>query len=90
MTPRDLIGQLYVVRIECDKCDRRGRYSLASVVEQIGIDGKLTDWLQQLTWDCLSKRLPGLSDPCGVRMPDLLTFSAPSGGCFTHARGEEK
>jgi hypothetical protein len=78
MTPRELIGQLYVLRIECDKCDRRGRYSLASVVEQIGIDGKLTDWLQQLTRDCARKRSSVLSDPCAARMPDLLRLSRPS------------
>jgi hypothetical protein len=29
MTPRDLVGKLYVLRVECEKCDRRGRYSPA-------------------------------------------------------------
>jgi hypothetical protein len=42
MTPRDLVGKLYVLRAECDKCGRRGRYSLRSVVEKIGMDG---NWL---------------------------------------------
>jgi hypothetical protein len=26
MTPRDLIGKLDVLRVECAKCDRRGQY----------------------------------------------------------------
>jgi hypothetical protein len=37
------------------KCGRRGRYSLASVADQIGLDGKLTDSLNVLTRDCPRK-----------------------------------
>jgi hypothetical protein len=75
MTPRDLVGKLYVLRVECDKCGRRGRYSVASLVDNIGLDGKLTDWLYQLTRDCPRKQSPGLSDPCGARCPELLKLS---------------
>jgi len=80
MTPRDLVGKLYVLRVECDKCGRRGRYSPGSVVEKIGVDGKLTDWLYQLTWDCPRKQSPGLADACGARTPDLLKVARPTGG----------
>jgi hypothetical protein len=52
MTPRDLVGKLYVLRVECDKCGRRGQYGLGSLVDKIGLDGKLTDWLYQLPRDC--------------------------------------
>ena len=46
ITPRDLVdGKLWVLRVECDKCGRRGRYSVGRVVESIGMDGKLRDWL---------------------------------------------
>jgi hypothetical protein len=74
MTPRDLIGQLYLLRVECDKCGRRGRYSIASLVDKIGLDGKLTDWLHQLTRDW------GLPDPCGATCPDLLRLARWVGG----------
>ena len=78
--PRDLIGQLCVLPVECDKGGRRGRYSIASLVDKIGLDGKLTDWLYQLTRDCPRKQSPGLSDPCGARCPDLLKLARGAGG----------
>jgi hypothetical protein len=70
LTPRDLIGRLDVLRVECAKCDRAGQYRLAALVDQIGIDGKLTDWLSVLTEDCPCKA--SYSDPCGATCPDLL------------------
>jgi len=45
------------------------RYRVAKVAETIGWDGKLTDWLYDLTADCPRKRSPGLADPCGARYP---------------------
>jgi hypothetical protein len=71
LTPRDLVEKLDVLRVECDKCGRSGRYRVLRPAEQIGWDGKLTDWLYNLTKDCPRKHSPGLSDPCGVRCPDL-------------------
>jgi hypothetical protein len=70
LTPRDLIEKLDVLRVECDKCGRSGRYRVLRLAEQIGWDGKLTDWLYGLTKDC--PQSPGLSDPCGMKCPDLL------------------
>jgi len=77
MTPRDLVGRLYVLRVECG---RRGQYSLASLVDKIGLDGKLTDFLYGLTRDSPRKQSPGPADPCGVRCPDLLKLARGAGG----------
>ena len=41
---RDLVGKLEVLRLECDKCGRHGRYRLDRLIEQYGIDAKLFDW----------------------------------------------
>jgi hypothetical protein len=78
ITPRDLVGKLHLLHVECLKCDRRGRYRLASIVNDIGLDGKLTNWLYVLTRDCPRRRSPGLFDPCAARMPNLLRLSRPS------------
>jgi hypothetical protein len=75
ITPADLVGKLDILRVECTRCERRGQYRVSTVIEQIGEDGKLTDWLYRLTLDCPRKTAPGLSDPCGARMPDLLEVS---------------
>lgn len=71
LTPFDLVEKLAVLRVECQKCGRAGRYPVAKLAETIGWDGKLTDWLYDLTKDCPRKRSPGLADPCGARCPDL-------------------
>jgi hypothetical protein len=41
---RDLIGKLEVLRVECDKCGRKGQYRVDQLIEQYGIDAKLFDW----------------------------------------------
>jgi hypothetical protein len=45
LTPRDLVGKLDVLRVECEKCGRSCRYGVTTPVGQIGWDAKLTDWL---------------------------------------------
>jgi hypothetical protein len=71
LTPRDLVEKLAVLRVECQKCGRSGRYRVTTLAKQIGWDGKLTNWLYDLTKDCPRKNSAGLSDACGARCPDL-------------------
>jgi hypothetical protein len=73
LTPRGLIGRLAVLRVECAKCDRAGPYRVSALAEQIGMDGKLADWLSGLTNDC--PRKANDSDPCGASCRDLLTIA---------------
>jgi hypothetical protein len=71
LTPVDLIGKLAILRVEREKCGRSGRYRVDRLVQQLGHDAKLTDWLANITADCPRKLKPGYSDPCGARCPDL-------------------
>jgi hypothetical protein len=48
LTPRHLVEKLDVLRVECMKCGRSGRYRVLRFAEQIGWDSKLTDWLYSL------------------------------------------
>jgi len=66
---RDLVGKLEVLRVECDKCGRKGQYRLDRLIEQYGIDAKLFDWEPEA--DCPRKQAKNLNDICGVRCPDL-------------------
>jgi hypothetical protein len=75
----DLIGRLSMLRVTCDKCDRAGLYRVDKLALQHGEDGRLTDWLYDLTKDCARKNAPGLSDPCAARMPDLLRLAGRGG-----------
>jgi hypothetical protein len=71
LTPADLIGNLLVLRITCDKYDRAGQYRVDKLVADIGPDGMLTNWLHQITADCPRKQAPSFADVCGARCPDL-------------------
>ena len=66
---RDIAGKLAVLRVECDKCGRRGRYRLDRLVEQYGLDAKLFDGQPEA--DGPRKVARNEHDPCGARCPDL-------------------
>jgi|HubBroStandDraft_6_1064221.scaffolds.fasta_scaffold396271_2 hypothetical protein len=50
LTPADLVGKLEWLYVHCDKCV----YNVARLVEQLGADAKLTDWLAGITPDARS------------------------------------
>ena len=53
----DLIGKLDVLRVACEKCGRDGCYGLSRLIDKLGGNGKVIDWLDELTAEC-PKRLP--------------------------------
>jgi hypothetical protein len=67
----DLIGKLDVLRIECAKCGRSGRYRVGRLVQRYGRQAKLFDWSDDLTADCPRKVAGNAADPCGALCPDL-------------------
>ena len=71
ITPRDLLGKLDMLAVECSKCGRSGRYRVAKLAKSIGADAKLTDWLRDLTADCPRRMAGNISDQCDARCPDL-------------------
>ena len=56
--------------IVCEPCNRRGRYSVARLVEEHG-DAKLTDLLQTLA-DCPKARSASIHDRCKVVYEGLM------------------
>jgi hypothetical protein len=49
----------------------RADIPLRSLVERLGPDAKLTDWLSKITADCPRKRNKSFIDQCGALCPDL-------------------
>jgi hypothetical protein len=66
----DLIGKLDVVRVECPKCGRSGRYRLADLITRYGRDEKLFAWTDEITANCVRKQARSDS-PCGAVCRDL-------------------
>jgi hypothetical protein len=69
ITFRDIAGKLDVLRVECDKCGRRGSYPLDRLIERYGIDANLLAFEPEA--DCPRKIARNLNDQCGARCPDL-------------------
>jgi hypothetical protein len=67
----DLIGKLDVLHVTCDKCGRKGRYAVARLIEQRWRDGKVVDFLAEITADCPKKQAGNFNDMCAARCPDL-------------------
>jgi hypothetical protein len=66
-----LIGKLDVLRVECPKCGRSGRYRLADLITRYGRDEKLFAFTADVTANCTRKQARSDSDPCGAVCPDL-------------------
>lgn len=58
-----------VVRIECERCGRAGRYRLDGLVTRFGADIALPDLLLALA---ACERRADFSRPCGARFMDLV------------------
>jgi hypothetical protein len=57
-----------IVRLECLRCGRAGRYALSRLIERFGADARGPDVLVDLA-NC--ERRTDYSNPCGVRFTDL-------------------
>ena len=70
----DLDGKLEVLQVACSKCERRGQYPVARLIERYGRDGKLVDWKDQITADRPRRAQARVvvMDQCGAHFPDLL------------------
>jgi hypothetical protein len=69
---RDIAGKLPMLRIECAKCGRAGRYRMDRLIAEYGIDGTLLDFRGKMTADCPRRINFKIDDVCAAEMPDLL------------------
>ena len=67
----DLIGKLDAVRVTCPSRGRDGRYNLRTLIDGRGGQGKIIDWLDEITADCPKKMAASMNDQCDARCPDL-------------------
>jgi hypothetical protein len=48
----DIEGKLTMLRVECTRWARKGRYNVANLIAQYGRRGNMTHWLSDLRGDC--------------------------------------
>ncbi len=74
LTLAQIADLLDMVKVRCSKCDRRGRYRTASLVERYGTDFAGPDLRDKLSVDC-EKHSAGEYDRCDLYFPEMLKVS---------------
>jgi hypothetical protein len=54
----DIEGKLDVLRVECTKCARKGRYSVAKLIDKYARKANPMKWKEQLNDDCPRRDAP--------------------------------
>jgi hypothetical protein len=67
----DVEGKLDVLRVECTRCERKGRYSVAKLIAQYGRKANMMKWRELLSSDCPKRNAPQLRERCDFVCPDL-------------------
>jgi hypothetical protein len=62
----DIEGKLDVLRVECTKCDRKGRYHVHRLSEKYGRNGNMMKWREMLNADCPKRYAHSLHERCDL------------------------
>ena len=71
LTLAQIADLLDVVEVRCTKCDRRGRYRIATLIERYGADFRGPDLRDRLSADC-EKHGAAEYERCDLYFPDML------------------
>jgi hypothetical protein len=71
LTFGDFEGKLDMLPVECSRCQRKGRYSVAKLIEKYGRRGNMMKWKEQLNGDCPKRDAHELHGRCDLICPDL-------------------
>jgi hypothetical protein len=71
LTFGDIEGKLEMLRVECTKCPRKGRYSVANLIAKHGRRGNMSKWVSDLKGDCPKRNAHQLHERCDLMCPDL-------------------
>ena len=61
-----------MVRLACTKCERRGQYRKATLIEHFGADANMVDLRLKLAAGCPKIAANKIMDLCGVYYPDRI------------------
>ena len=73
VTLGEIAGEIMMLEIACNHCDRRGRYRVARLIEQHGADMGLPALRGILAADCPRLGNVSMNDRCGINYPQLGT-----------------
>jgi hypothetical protein len=67
----DIEAKLDMLRVECTRCPRVGRYSVAKLIASHGREGNMAEWLWGLKQDCPRREAHMFAERCDLRCPDM-------------------
>jgi hypothetical protein len=67
----DIEGKLEMLRVECTRCPRKGRYNVAKLIAKHGRRGNMVKWREQLNGDCPNRDAHVMHGRCDLVCPDL-------------------
>jgi hypothetical protein len=67
----DIENKLDLLRVECTKCARKGRYSVRRLIEKYGRKANMMKWKEQLNGDCPRRDALSLHERCDLICPNL-------------------
>ena len=60
-----------MLRVECTRCGRKGRYNVRKLIEKYGRRGHMMKWRNQLNGDRPKREAAQLHERCDLICPDL-------------------
>ena len=60
-----------MLRVECSKCARKGRYQVHKLIAKYGRNGNMMKWREQLNSDCPRRDAHSIQERCDLICPDL-------------------
>lgn len=73
ITFSDITGRAELLHVVCRRCERRGQYRLARLVERYGRSAAVAQFLDDVSADCPRRTNPAVSiyERCQAHLPDL-------------------
>ena len=60
-----------VLAVACNRCERAGRYPIATLIARHGYDFTVPELLRRLSDDCTKRASISIYNLCGVHCPEL-------------------
>jgi len=76
-TLAEIAAKLTMLEVTCSRCERRGRLSLARLIERHGADASLGDLQSVIAHGCPRLNATSIYDRCGVHYPELPAVFLP-------------
>jgi hypothetical protein len=74
ITLADVAQKTDVLAVACSKCDRIGKYPLATLIERHGRSFSIPAVLNDMSIGCARRGIVSAYDMCGVHCPELAEF----------------